>query len=389
MNSIKACPVAKKCSGCQLQNMPYEEQLSWKQGKIVRLLGRFGKVLPIIGMEDPYHYRNKVQAAFTMTRNKRILSGVYQSATRSIVPVDTCLLEDRRADKIIVSIRKMLADFKCFPYDAHSGRGLLRHVLVRRGFVTGEIMVVLVMASPIFPTVKPFVRALLEKYPDITTIVQNINRDYDGLMLGEQNKVLYGKGYIEDVLCGLHFRISPRSFYQINPVQTEKLYNVAMEFAALSPEDRVIDAYCGIGTIGMIAARTAGQVLGVESNPDAVWDAKENARQNKLKNIQFIAADATDFLARMAEEGETADVLLMDPPRAGSMPRFLDAAAAMKPKRIVYISCNPETQARDLPRLLSQGYRVQKIQPVDLFPHTHHCEVCVELCRIEGQNRMN
>lgn len=382
MNPVKACPVAKKCSGCQLQNMPYEEQLSWKQGKVVRLLGRFGKVLPIIGMENPYHYRNKVQAAFTMTRNKRILSGVYQSVTRSIVPVDSCQLEDRRADKIIVSIRKMLADFKCLPYDAHSGRGLLRHVLVRRGFVTGEIMVVLVMASPIFPTVKPFVRALLEKHPDITTVVQNINRDYDGLMLGEQNKVLFGKGYIEDVLCGLRFRISPRSFYQVNPVQTEKLYALAMEFAALSPEDRVIDAYCGIGTIGMIAARTAEQVLGVESNQDAVRDAKENARQNGLKNIQFVAADATDFLARMAEEGETADVLLMDPPRAGATPRFLDAAASMKPKRIVYISCNPETQARDLPRLISQGYRIQKIQPVDLFPHTHHVETVVLMSKV-------
>lgn len=369
------CPHSKKCGGCQLQNLRYEEQLQWKNRLCVKLLGQFAHVEPILGMKTPYHYRNKVQAAFGTTRAGRIISGIYQSSTHNIVAVDNCMTEDQTADRIIVDIRRLLADFRMTTYNEVTGRGFLRHVLVKRGFATNEIMVVLVTGTPVFPAKNNFVKALLKKHPEITTIVQNVNDRYTSMLLGPNEKTLYGPGYITDILCGLKFRISAKSFYQINPVQTEILYSKAMEFAGLTGRETVIDAYCGIGTIGMIAAKTAGQVLGVEVNRDAVHDAIANAKLNGMKNIRFICADAGDFMVNMAAEGETCDVLLMDPPRAGSDQAFLSSAVTLAPKRIVYVSCNPETLARDLKYLTRNGYRVKTIQPVDMFPHTNHVEV--------------
>lgn len=368
------CPHYKKCGGCQLQNMTYDEQLSFKQAKTIKLLGRFCHIEEIIGMRQPEHYRNKVQAAFGMTRGGKIISGVYQSSSHNIVCVDNCRLEDRKADRIIVTIRKMLGDFKMLPYNEDRKTGFLRHVLVKRGFATGEIMVVLVTSTPVFKNKNAFISKLLEVHPEITTIVQNINNANTSLVLGESEKVLYGKGYITDILCGCKFKISAKSFYQINPVQTEKLYNTAIEYADLKGDETVIDAYCGIGTIGMVAAKNAGSVVGVELNKDAVRDAIVNAKLNEMKNIYFYNDDAGKFMVEMAKAGEKADVVFMDPPRAGSDMNFLSSVVRLAPKKIVYISCNPETQARDLAYLVKNGYQCKKIQPVDMFPHTAHVE---------------
>lgn len=377
----QVCPLYKKCGGCQMMNLSYAEQLAWKEKQVRILLDKYGKVSPIIGMDDPYHYRNKVQAAFKPLRDGRVISGVYQSGTHRVVPVDLCLIEDETADAIIVTIRSMLRSFKIAAYDEDSGRGVLRHVLVKRGFQSGEVMVVLVSAKPAFPSVHNFVKALLEKHPEITTVILNVNPYVTNLVLGPNERVLYGKGYIEDTLCGKVFRISPKSFYQINPVQTEVLYAKAMEFAALQKTQTAIDAYCGVGTIGLVASDFAGQVIGVELNRDAVHDAIANCKRNGVRNARFYCADAGDFMTAMAQDGEKADVLFMDPPRAGSSPAFLRAAAKLAPKRIVYISCNPETQARDLAQLTKSGYKVRAIQPVDMFPHTNHVEVVVSLTR--------
>lgn len=376
-----ACPLAKKCGGCQLQNMSYDRQLKWKQARCEILLKKFGKVHKIIGMENPYHYRNKVQAAFGRTKSGKIISGVYQSGSHRIVMVDSCMTEDETADKIIVDIRNMLPKFKIRTYDEDKGTGFLRHVLVKRGFSSGQVMVVLVGASGYFPIKKKFTAALLEKHPEITTVVLNINPKDTNLVLGDKEEILYGNGYIEDTLCGRIFRISPKSFYQINPVQTEKLYGKAMELAELDKNTKVLDAYCGIGTIGLVAAKTAGEVIGVELNPDAVKDAIANAKRNEAKNARFYCADAGDFMEALAAEGEKFDVVFMDPPRSGSSKKFIDSLAIANPKRVVYISCNPETLARDLQYLIKKGYKVQKICPVDMFPHTNHIECAVLLNR--------
>ncbi len=375
---MSLCPNYKKCGGCQLQNMTYEKQLSFKQVKVIRLLGRFCHVDEIIGMEEPFHYRNKVQAAFGM-KNGKIISGVYQSSTHNIVPVDDCLIEDVIADKIIVTIRKLTESFKMKPFNDVTMKGFLRHVLVKRGFVSGQVMVVLVTSSGAFPSQRSFVNALLGKHPEITTIVRNINDKHTSLVLGERSETLFGDGYIEEQLCGLSFRISPKSFYQINPVQTEVLYNKAAEFAGLTGTERVIDAYCGTGTIGLIMAKNAGQVIGVELNKDAVRDAKSNAAANGVKNIQFFCGDAGRFMVDMAEARETADVVITDPPRAGCSLDFLRSLIKLSPKRVVYVSCNPETLARDLGFLTRKGYRAVKIQPVDMFPFTEHVETVVLL----------
>lgn len=375
----RACPVSRKCGGCQLMNMTYPEQLKFKQAKVVRLLGSFHRVNEIIGMKSPFHYRNKVQAAFGRTRGGEIISGVYQSSTHNIVKTDSCLIEDKKADEIILTIRKLIKDFKLTVYDERKGTGFLRHVLVKRGFATNEIMVVLVTGTSVFSSKNNFVKELLKIHPEITTIVQNINNKYTSMVLGEKETILYGKGYIEDILCGCTFRISPKSFYQINPVQTEILYGKAIEFANLQGKEKVIDAYCGIGTIGIVASKSAGEVIGCELNADAVRDAKINAKINNIDNIKFICADAGEFMVSMKEQNEKCDVLFMDPPRAGSDKRFLSCAVALFPEKIVYISCNPETQQRDLFYLIKNGYKVKKVQPVDMFPYTSHVETVVLL----------
>lgn len=374
MNNPKRCPLYKKCGGCQIHNMDYEAQLDFKMKKVVRLLGRFHYVENIIGMDNPYHYRNKVQAAFGRDKQNRIISGVYQSSTHRIVPVDNCLIEDKKADEIIVTIRKLIKSFKLGTFDENKMVGFLRHVLVKRGFASGEIMVVLVTGTEEFKSKRSFINALLERHPDITTIVQNINNKRTNLVLGEKMITLYGDGVIKENLCGYTFTISPKAFYQINPVQTEILYNKAMEFADIKKSDIVIDAYCGTGTIGIIASKYACHVYGVELNKDAVRDAKKNAKLNNIENIDFVNTDAGRYMVNIADEGLKADVVIMDPPRAGSDVKFLKSLVKLSPKKVVYISCNPETLARDLMFLSKNRYKIRKIQPVDMFPHTEHVE---------------
>lgn len=375
------CPVRKKCGGCHYQDASYKKQLSLKQRQAEQLLKKYGHVLPIIGMSDPYHYRNKVHAVFSYEKGGRIVAGTYQAGTHKVVPVESCLIDDMQADAIIQSIRGLLKSFKIKTYDEDTGYGLLRHVLIRKGFASGEIMVVLVAASPVFPSRNNFVKALRKEHPEITTIVLNINDQKTSMVLGERNIPLYGKGFIVDKLCGYTFAISPSAFYQVNPVQTEILYKTAIDYAGLTGKETIVDAYCGIGTIGIIASSKAGKVIGVELNPSAVRDARNNARHNHVGNITFYQNDATRFMNEMQEEKAHADVIFMDPPRAGSTESFMQSAIALNPQRIVYISCSPETLARDLAYFKKHQYHAEKIQPVDMFPFTAHLETVVQLTR--------
>ena len=379
--SGQKCPYAGKCGGCSYTGIEYSRQLELKQKRAEELFGEFGKSDHIIGMEEPLHYRNKVHHVFSIDRKGNVITGCYEAGTHHVVNIEDCMIEDAKSREIISTIAGMLRSFKIRVYDEDRHDGLLRHVLVRRGFKSGEIMVVLVMASPVFPSKNNFVKALREKHPDITTIVQNINNADTSMVLGNVNKTLFGPGYIKDELCGNEFRISPSSFYQVNPVQTEKLYRTAVSYAGLTGKEKVIDAYCGIGTIGITAACAAGSVIGVELNGDAVKDAILNAKENAVKNIRFFKADASEFMEQAAAEGETADVIFMDPPRSGSTEKFMKAAAGMKPSRIVYVSCGPDTLKRDLRYFKKLNYRAVKIQPVDMFPFTEHVECVVLLSK--------
>lgn len=376
------CPVAKKCGGCQFQGIPYEKQLEKKRQLVKQCVGDV-RVLAPIGMSKPEHYRNKVHAAFGRDRKGNVICGVYESGTHRIVPVEGCMIEDERADAIIATIRGLLKSFRIKTYDEDSGYGLLRHVMVRTAHATGEILVVLVLASPILPAKNNFVKALRAAHPEITSIVLNVNDRHTSMVLGERNILLYGKGYIEDELCGNRYRISPNSFYQVNAVQTRVLYEKAMEYAQLTGKETVIDAYCGIGTIGMTAAAHAKQVIGVELNPSAVRDAIANARRNDCKNITFYNEDAGEYMRRLAAApaGERAkvDVVFMDPPRSGSSEAFLEAVTLLAPKRVVYISCDPHTLGRDLDYMRKHGYRPIECQPVDMFPYTDKIECAVIL----------
>lgn len=397
------CPYAKKCGGCDYQGMSYEQQLQEKQTYVRKNIGDYCKVLPIIGMENPYHYRNKVHAVFDVERRGKhanggrrtagnghakaapggVISGVYKAGTHEVINIDSCEIEDELSSAIIRDIRGLLHSFKIKTYDEDTGYGLLRHVLVRRGFHSGEVMVVLVLGSPILPSKNNFVKALRKLHPEITTVVVNINDKQTSMVLGEKETVIYGKGYIEDTLCGCTFRISPKSFYQVNPVQTEILYNKAITYAGLTGKERVIDAYCGTGTIGLIAASKAKEVIGVELNRDAVKDAVINAKRNNIKNEQFYNADAGKFMVELAEQNEKVDVVFMDPPRAGSDEAFLSSVVKLAPKKVVYVSCNPETLARDLKYLTRHGYQAVECQPCDMFPFTKHVETVVLLSKGE------
>ena len=380
-NRDSRCPYAKKCGGCDYQGMEYKEQLSRKQSYMRKLMEPFGKINPIIGMEDPYHYRHKVQAAFSCDRRGHIVAGVYEKNSHDIVDVDRCQIEDETADAIIREIKNMMRSFHIRAYDEDSGYGLLRHVLVRKGYHSGQIMVVLVLVSPILPSKNNFVKALKKKFPQISTVVINVNDRKTSMVLGQRNIVVYGKGYIEDELCGCTFRISPTSFYQVNPQQTEKLYKKAISCAKLTGKETVIDAYCGTGTIGLIASSSAKKVIGVEVNREAIRDAISNAKRNQVHNVTFYNEDAGEFMVKMAEKGESADVVIMDPPRTGSDEAFLSSVVRLGPKKVVYVSCGPETLARDLKYLTHHGYRMKECTPYDLFPFTQHVENVVLLTK--------
>lgn len=374
------CPISKRCGACDYIDMDYNEQLKLKQKYVEKLLNPYGRVENIVPMQEPYFYRNKVSAVFGY-ENKKIIAGIYEKNSHNIVDVEKCMIEDELATQIVNEIKRLCMSFKIKAYDEDRQTGILRHVLIRVGKASKEIMLVLVTSGVIFPHSKNFVKAVREKFPQINTVIQNINDKSTSMVLGEREKVLYGRGYIEDILCGIRFRISPKSFYQINHSQTESLYSKAIELADIDSSQVVLDAYCGIGTIGMVASKSAKKVIGVELNADAVKDAVANARINDIKNIEFFNADVGDFITALAENKEKIDVLIMDPPRAGSSEKFIDCIKILAPKSVVYISCNPETLERDLKYFSKKGYKMQVAYPFDCFSHTKHVEVVVKLFR--------
>ena len=381
-----SCPVASRCGGCQLTHLNYAEQLALKQRQVEALLGDLCPVEPIRGMDKPLHYRNKVHAVLAVDKRGTPISGVYAAGTHRVVPVKRCLIEDPRAGRIIQTIVGMLPKYRLRVYNEYTHRGFLRHVLIRTGHVTGQIMVVLVATSLEFPGKKAFVAELLAAHPEITTVVLNLNQRETSMVLGKKETVLYGSGFMEDELCGKRFRISPQSFYQVNARQCEILYRTAIDLAGLTGHETLLDAYCGTGTIGLCASDRIARLIGVELNSDAVRDAKENARLNSVANAAFHCDDAGRFMVRMARDGHVPDVVIMDPPRAGSDEPFLRSLLTLMPPKIVYVSCNPETLARDVRFLVDGGYRAEVAVPVDMFPCTGHVETVLLLSQRKPDN---
>lgn len=374
MDMMLDCNVAKKCNSCQLNNLSYERQLAFKLSKCIKHMGRFCKIDDVIGMDAPFCYRNKAQAVFRRQRNKAVSWGLYKSTTCTPVITDCCKLHTDRANDVFNTLCKLIPSFKISVYDPYTGTGWLKSAVIREGFATGELMLILNGCDGIFPAKKTFVSAITKKHPFITTIVTTVNPDPKKLFIGKTQEVLYSSGTITDVLCGKKFLISPQSFYQINPTQTAVLYNTAINLSQLSGTQTVLDCYCGIGTIGICASDKAAHVYSVESNPDAIADARKNARLNNISNIEFTCRDATDYIKDFKKSNIHIDLAFVDPPRAGCSKEFLTSVCEMGIEKIVYISCNVETQARDTALLIKHGYTVTACQPVDMFPHTNHVE---------------
>lgn len=404
------CSVSKQCGACQYIDVPYKKQLQTKQRIIEDLFSDIADEATvfnsILGMDEPFYYRNKVVSPYApgkkikgqkQTRNRHvsldrdILCGMYAQGSHRIIENQSCLLENKQAKQIILAIKKLMMKYGIEPYREDTGTGFMRHAIVRVGHSSGEILVTLVTNSRQFPGAKHFVRDLVKQCPSITSVVQNINKRQTNVILGEREQRLYGPGFILDTLCGLSFRISSHSFYQVNSTQTELLYKRAIEMAELTGSETILDAYCGTGTIGLVAAKGieganhASRVIGVDNVASAITDAKNNAKHNGIENADFICDDAGSYLLELAQdlnsEENALDVLLMDPPRAGASESFLRATCALSPRRIVYISCNPKTQQRDTFFLVKHGYRIKSIQPVDMFPHTSHIETVAVLTR--------
>ena len=379
------CPLFGKCGGCDYVNETYDYELMMKWLREDKLLGRYGRVEKVLSSPSLTGYRCKVQAVCGRDRDGKFITGQYRKGSHHLFPIRSCSLEDGMATAVLQTVRQMATRFSISPFDEDKGTGDLRHILIRTGWKTRETMVVLVTAKKDFPHKDDFVSAIHQKNPNVVTVVQVINNEKTSMVIPKDSEeiILWGKGYIVDNLCGLDFRISAKSFYQVNPEMAERLYEIAMNMARLRPTDTVIDAYCGTGTIGLVAAsRGVKEVIGIESNPDAVKDAKLNAEANGISNARFIVDDASKWLKSAQKEGQKCDVLFLDPPRAGSSEEFLAAAGRMEPEVIVYISCNPETLARDLRYIVRfLPYKVLGIQPVDLFPGSESIETVVLLSK--------
>ncbi len=382
------CPNYLRCGGCSLMHARYEKQLEIKQEYVRAQLRKLPGIdekkvlLPILPQEgDVWHYRNKVHSTFGRERSGRIITGLYQETTHRLVPVEECAIEAPIAARIMKSIRAFAEQYRIHVYDEDRGNGVLRHVLFRIAR-NGDVMVVPVVAQTVFPEKHRLARYLAEIHPEITTIVLNYNLGKTTMVLGKREEVLLGDGYLVDTIGGCSFRISPQSFFQVNAMQAEHLYDTALRMAAIAPGEYVVDAYCGTGTITLLAAKAQPEAIvqGVELNADAVRDAESNRKRNSIENASFVCGDAGVFLTHMAEERRELSVLLMDPPRSGSSKAFMNAVRRLAPKRIVYISCNPETMVRDI-AMLGKAYRVEKVQPVDMFPGTGHVESVVCLTR--------
>lgn len=379
MESKTECKVFKYCGGCQYQGIEYTKQLEKKYEYVNRLLNRFGKVEPVLGMKDPSHYRNKVQVSFGYDDYRHVICGNYVPSTHMIVAVDDCMIADAGANEIINSIKRLIIKYKLTIFDERVLKGCIRHVLIRCTS-ENEYMVVLVTGSVTIRDVESLVKDIVKFNPNVKTIIQNINNKHTSMVLGERNNILYGKGYIVDRLCGLEFQISPSSFYQVNKRQTEVLYNEAIKAAELNGKEVLIDAYCGTGTIGLIMSKNVKEVIGVELNNHAVKDAIKNMKNNNIKNAEFICDDASEFMSRLAKQNTKIDVVVMDPPRSGSDMKFLKSLVYLRPKKLVYVSCNPDTLKRDL-EYISKYYKINSIQPVDMFPYTEHVECVVGMQR--------
>lgn len=377
---MKYCPSAKKCGGCRNIHEPYENSLAFKQD-IVNKLYAGKKVERIIGMEDPYHYRHKIYASFSQTRDGRIIAGMYEENTHRLIDSRMCLIQHARANAILQTICTVATDMKLEAYDEDRGTGTLRHAYLRVSHANQEVLVVIVIGSKDLPGSRSFVQKIVSAHPEIRTVILNWNRENTSMILGPKDKVLYGKGYIEDEIDGMVFRISAHTFYQVNPVQTEVMYSTALQYAQLKKTDTVLDMCCGIGTISLLAARKARYVLGVEVNPKSIQDAGKNAVRNHIRNAEFLAMDGEEFIHELLD---TPDVVFLDPPRSGFSESFMQALEKLGPQKIVYVSCNPVTQARDL-KVIESNYRIEKIQPVDNFPFTSELECIVSLTRKNTQ----
>lgn len=374
------CPISTACGGCTFQNATYEYELRYKKHKVEEALKRIGhleniKVNDVIGMENPEHYRNKIQVPFGK-ENKHIVYGFYKAKTHRIIPIKQCNIEDKKSGKILQNIANLMEKFHIDPYNEDTRKGIIRHVLIRTSLSTNEVMVVLVCNAVTFPGRNNFIRELVNACPEISAIVYNTNKRDTNVILGDSDKVLYGKGYITDEILGLKFNISSQSFFQVNPTQVQILYSKAIEFAKLNKNDVVLDAYAGVCTIGLLTAPHVKKVTSVEIVKSAVINGKNNAKLNNIKNIEIIEDDCTLFLNKNLPH---FDVVIMDPPRKGSTPEFLAAIKKIRPSRIVYISCEPSTLARDL-EILKDTFDINDIQPVDMFPRGFHCETVVSLC---------
>lgn len=387
------CPISKRCGGCEWLAVPYPLQLKRKQEAMAELFGTMlhqdrGKLLPIAGMDRPIRYRAKAATPFAPGPHGRgIQSGFYAARSHHIVPCKDCLVEYEQARHVLNAVSRA-AEWVGIPaYDEDEGTGILRHAVVRCGYATEDILLTVVTNGPRLPRAKKFVREVLAHAPEVTSIVQNENDRRTNAILGTRNHTLYGPDVMHDKLLGCTFEIGPTSFYQTNPAQTEKLYRLAIDGCQLQGGERVLDTYCGTGTIGICAASLTRQeghpvsVVGVERVGDAVDCARRNAEANGLSQLcSFVRDDATDYMVHTAPR-ESFDVVVMDPPRAGSTPQFLHGVATLAPQHVVYVSCNPKTQERDLWQLRQEGYRLESLTPVDMFPHTRHVETVAVLAR--------
>lgn len=371
---MKYCPVAKKCGGCRYIHDEYEDSLKIKQNAVKDLFSSY-KVNPITGMNDPYHYRHKVYATFSHGREGKILAGLYEESTHRLVDSKMCLIQHVKANSILQDICGLATQMHIESYDENTGRGVLRHAYIRVSHASGDVLLVLVIGAKDLPGSHIFVKRLLEKHPEIKSVVLNWNRENTSMILGNRDRVLYGKGWIEDTILGLKFRISAHTFYQVNPVQTEVMYRTALDMADIQKTDTVLDMCCGIGTISLLAAQKARYVLGVEINPKSIQDAENNARNNHIRNCEFMAMDAEEFIQNLMD---TPDVVFLDPPRSGFSDSFMKSLSKLSPDRIVYVSCNPVTQARDC-KVIEKYYQIEKIQPVDNFAFTAEIENIVLL----------
>ncbi|MBT2600972.1 MULTISPECIES: 23S rRNA (uracil(1939)-C(5))-methyltransferase RlmD [unclassified Oceanobacillus] len=372
------------CGGCQLQHMSYDLQLQMKQDQVHNVMKKVAHldhvpVHPILGMEEPSHYRNKVQIPVG-EKNGEVIVGFYQKRSHRILQnQDTCHIQDEAINEVLPFTRQLMNQYGIQAYDEKSHRGQLRHIMVRVGHHTKDIMIVFVTKTSKFPEKDRIIKELTEQFPQVKSIVQNVNNQRTNVVLGKKTKVLWGENYIYDKIGDLTFAISPKSFFQVNPVQTKILYDKALEYANIDKDDVVIDAYCGIGSISLFLAQKAKKVYGIEVVPEAIEDAKMNAEINAMDNVEFSVGQAEKVMPKWKEQGLDPDVIVVDPPRKGCDVDFLEAMIAMKPKRIVYVSCNPSTLARDLRILEDGGFETKQVQPVDMFPSTNHVECVAEL----------